>query len=44
MFVGSTLGGLLPSLWGADAFSGSSLVFSAMGGALGIYAGFKLGQ
>ncbi len=44
MFVGSTLGGLLPTLWGAGVFSLSSVLFTAIGGILGIWAGFKLGN
>lgn len=44
VFVGSTLGGFVPALWGASAFSFSSVIFSFVGGLLGIYAGFKLGS
>jgi hypothetical protein len=32
----------LPTLWGADLLSMSSIVFSGLGGLAGIYAAFKL--
>jgi uncharacterized membrane protein len=44
MFVGSTAGGFLPMLWNSSAFSMSSVLLSAVGGVLGIYAGLKLAQ
>jgi hypothetical protein len=43
-FVGSTVGSMVPYLWGADMLSFSSLVLSAIGGALGIWAGYKADQ
>jgi hypothetical protein len=42
MFIGSTLGGLLPNLWGANTLSFSSLLLSAAGGLVGIWVGFQL--
>ena len=42
--VGSSVGGMIPMLWGDGAFSLSSVIFSSFGAILGIYAGFKLGQ
>lgn len=42
MFVGSFLGGLVPYLWNGDFVSYS--VWSAVGGLLGIYLGFKLAK
>jgi hypothetical protein len=42
MFIGSTLGSLAPILWGGGVFSISSVIFTAVGGILGIWAGFKL--
>jgi hypothetical protein len=42
--VGSAVGGYLPALWGGDTFSFTSIGLSALGGFLGIWAGFKLGQ
>jgi hypothetical protein len=40
--IGSIAGGYLPTLWGADLLSMSSIVFSGLGGLAGIYAAFKL--
>ncbi len=42
MFVGSTIGSLVPNMWGASVFSLSSLLFGAAGGILGIYIAFKM--
>jgi hypothetical protein len=42
--VGSLAGGYLPVLWGGDLFSFTAIVLSAVGGILGIWAGFKLGN
>ena len=44
MFVGSTLGSFLPLLWGADVLSISSIVLSAVGGAVGVWGGFVVGK
>lgn len=41
-FIGSTLGGLIPALWGASMFSLSSVFFTFLGGLAGIYIGFKI--
>ena len=41
-FVGSTIGSLIPSLWGGDAFTFSSILLSGLGGMAGIYLGFKM--
>ena len=43
-FIGSTVGSLLPELWGAGLFSWSSLLFSTLGSIIGIYVGYKIGQ
>ena len=43
LFVGSTLGGMVPALWGGDTFSMAGVVLSTVGGALGIWAGYRLG-
>lgn len=40
--AGLFLGGYLPELWGSSAFSFSSLVFSIVGGAAGIWLGVRL--
>ena len=42
MIVGTTAGGLLPSLWGAGMFSFSSVLLSVVGGLFGIWVAFKL--
>ncbi len=44
--IGSTIGGTLPVLWDSTAgfFSFSSVILSAIGGLIGIWAGFKLGK
>ena len=42
MVLGSTIGGCIPSLWGADMFSYSSMFLGAGGGIVGIYLAFKL--
>ena len=42
--IGSIAGGWVPTLWGAGALSLQGLVGSIVGGALGIWIGFKLGQ
>lgn len=42
LFIGSTIGGLIPPLWGASMFSFSSIIFTAIGGIVGIWVGLKL--
>ena len=44
MFIGSTIGGMIPSLWGADMLSMSGFLLSMAGGAVGIWAGYRIGQ
>ena len=44
LFVGSIIGGLIPGLWGAGMFSFSGLIFSALGGFVGIWLGFTMGE
>ncbi len=44
MIIGSTLGGYLPTLLGAEAFSFTSLLASFIGGVLGIWLAFKLSE
>ena len=41
MFVGSSLGGYAPMLFGADMLSGWSVIGSAVGSLLGIWAAYK---
>lgn len=42
LFVGSTAGGFIPLLWEGSALSLSSVFFSAAGGILGIWAGYRI--
>lgn len=44
LFVGSTIGGMIPSLWGAGFLTYSSVLLTAVGGLIGIWIGFKLGN
>jgi len=44
LFVGSGIGGYVPSLWGVGFLSYSSALTSAIGAILGIWIGFKLGN
>jgi hypothetical protein len=44
LFVGSALGGYIPLLWGGSAFSVASVLWSTVGGFLGVYVGFVLGK
>ena len=42
--LGSLVGGLLPSLWGANQFSLSTAFFSFLGGAIGIWLSYTVGR
>lgn len=42
MFLGSTIGGFIPEIWGADIFSLWSVFLSAAGGIFGIWLAFKI--
>lgn len=42
MMVGSFAGSYIPSIWGASAFSLSSMFFGAVGGIIGIWVGYKV--
>lgn len=42
MFVGSTIGGALPYLWGGGLLSYT--IWGAIGGVIGIYLGFKMAK
>ena len=44
MVIGSLVGGYIPSIWGDGSFSMSSLLFAVIGGVIGIWAGYKIGQ
>lgn len=42
MFIGSTLGGFVPMLWGDSAFSFTGIFFDAVGAIVGIWIGYRL--
>jgi phage tail tape-measure protein len=44
LIVGSMVGGYAPMLFGAGLFSVTSIITSTIGGFLGIYIGYKIGQ
>jgi cytochrome c oxidase subunit IV len=44
LVIFSTIGSYLPSLFGLDMFSLWSIIGGALGGILGIYVGYKLGE
>jgi hypothetical protein len=44
LFVGSTIGGLVPTLWGGDMFSLAGIGLSMLGAIAGIFAGYRLAQ
>ena len=43
-FLGSTIGGMIPALWGDDMLSVSSLALSVVGGFMGIWLGYRVGK
>jgi hypothetical protein len=44
MVIGSFIGSYIPLIWGDSALSMSSLFFGALGGSIGIWAGYKMGK
>lgn len=42
MIIGSTIGGYVPTLFGAGLLSYSSILFSGVGAIAGIWIGYKL--
>jgi hypothetical protein len=44
MFIGSSVGGMLPALWGDDLLSLSGLVLSLLGGIAGIWGGYRIAK
>lgn len=44
IFVGSTIGGYIPTLWGDDFFSMSSILLSGLGAFVGIFAAYQISQ
>jgi len=41
MFIGGMVGGYVPLIWGASFLSFSSVLFSGIGGFLGIWIAYK---
>ena len=44
MFVGSTIGSYIPVLWGGNLLSFTSIIFSVIGGLLGIWFGYRVSK
>lgn len=44
LFIGSIVGGYVPLFWGGSAFSMSSIILSGVGGLIGFYVGYRLGE
>ncbi|MEI7749435.1 MAG: hypothetical protein WCJ25_00335 [Candidatus Moraniibacteriota bacterium] len=44
LFIGSTAGSYVPMLWGDGMFSMASVLWSTIGGFVGIYVGYKIGE
>jgi hypothetical protein len=44
LIVGSTLGGVVPMLWGDGGLSMSSVFLGGIGGLLGIWGGYRLSR
>ena len=42
--VGMFVGGYIPVMWGASSFGLTSLVFSAAGGAAGVWVGVRVSE
>ena len=42
VFIGSTIGSLIPGLWGDDMFSYSSVLLGGAGALMGLWIGFKM--
>lgn len=43
-FIGSTIGGMLPTIWGDDMLSISGFLLSLLGGIVGIWAGYRVAK
>jgi hypothetical protein len=42
MLIGSTIGGMIPELWGGEAISYSGVLLSGAGAFAGLWIGFKI--
>ncbi len=43
ILIGSSIGGLIPELWGADMFSYASVLLSSVGALAGLWIGYGIG-
>jgi len=43
-FLGSTIGGIVPAMWGGDMLSVWGIVMSLVGGIAGMWAGYRVSQ
>lgn len=44
MLIGSVIGGYIPTFFGADLISYSSVLFSGIGSLIGIFIAYKVSQ
>lgn len=44
LFIGSSIGGAIPMIWGESMLSVAGMLLSVVGAIAGIFAGWKLGQ
>ncbi len=44
MFLGSTIGSYMPILWGGSLFSITSILWSVIGGLVGIWLGYRISK
>jgi hypothetical protein len=44
IFIGSTIGGFIPALWGDDLFSYSGVLLSGVGAFVGLWLGSRASQ
>jgi predicted MFS family arabinose efflux permease len=42
IFIGSTIGGIIPDLWGAGMFSYPSVLLSGIGALVGLWIAYKI--
>jgi predicted MFS family arabinose efflux permease len=42
IFIGSTIGGAIPELWGGEMFSYTSLLLSGIGALVGLWSAVKM--
>ncbi len=42
LFLGSFIGGLIPTIWGGSLYSFAGIFLAGVGGIIGIVAGYKL--